>query len=217
TKIWVGTLLSKKLFIVDVAADPSRPTIVKTIEDISAVTGLHGPHTYYALPGRMLLTFLSSADGNPPGGMAEFTNDGELVRVIKTLTTDPVPLEVRWSVRPGKAHGWTNSALGDSIWFFAQGKDGKFATKKVADLGKGCLPADLRQSPDDRYLYVSCFMKSEIQAWDVSTPDRPRSRHAAELRWTVASSGLWPRRCSSAQRPPPGGTSRRRLRRRAGD
>src|SRR5206468_3344029 len=210
------------------------------------------------------------------GGMAEFTNDGELVRVIKnpadspyaydvavkpdvnrmitssftplrnyrkplpqwdmkdggntllvwdfkerkviqTLTTDPVPLEVRWSVRPGKAHGWTNSALGDSIWFFAQGKDGKFATKKVADLGKGCLPADLRQSPDDRYLYVSCFMKSEIQAWDVSTPDRPRSRHAAELRWTVASSGLWPRRCSSAQRPPPGGTSRRRLRRRAGD
>ena len=233
TKIWVGTLLSKKLFIVDVAADPSRPTIVKTIEDISAVTGLHGPHTYYALPGRMLLTFLSSADGNPPGGMAEFTDDGELVRVIKnpadspyaydvavkpdvnrmitssftplrnyrkplpqwdmkdggntllvwdfkerkviqTLTTDPVPLEVRWSVRPGKAHGWTNSALGDSIWFFAQGKDGKFATKKVADLGKGCLPADLRQSPDDRYLYVSCFMKSEIQAWDVSTPDRPR-------------------------------------------
>src|SRR5438094_6299026 len=233
TKIWVGALLSKKLFIVDVAADPSRPTIVKPIEDISAVTGLHGPHTYYALPGRMLLTFLSSADGNPPGGMAEFTNDGELVRVIKnpadspyaydvavkpdvnrmitssftplrnyrkplpqwdmkdggntllvwdfkerkviqTLTTDPVPLEVRWSVRPGKAHGWTNSALGDSIWFFAQGKDGKFATKKVADLGKGCLPADLRQSPDDRYLYVSCFMKSEIQAWDVSTPDRPR-------------------------------------------
>src|SRR5204862_3760522 len=51
---------------------------------------------------------------------------------------------------------------------------GRFTTKKVADLGKGCLPGDLRQSPDDRYLYVSCFMKSEIQAWDVSTPDKPR-------------------------------------------
>jgi selenium-binding protein 1 len=233
TKIWAGTLLSKKLFILDVATDPARPAIVKTIEDITALTGLHGPHTYYALPGRMLLTFLSSADGAPPGGLAEFTNDGTLIRVIKnpagapyaydvavkpeinrmitssftvlrnyakplaqwdmkdggntmlvwdfkerkvlqTLTTDPVPLEVRWSLKPGRAHGWTNSALGDSIWFFSRGKDGRFATRKVADLGKGCLPADLRQSPDDRYLYVSCFMRSEIQAWDVATPDRPR-------------------------------------------
>jgi selenium-binding protein 1 len=233
TKIWAGTLMSKKLFIFDVATDPAKPKIVNTIDDITAATGLHGPHTYYALPGRMLITFLSSADGAPPGGLAEFTNDGQLVRAIKhpaaapyaydvavkpeinrmvtssftvlrnyqkplaqwdmkdggntlliwdfkerkvlqTLTTDPVPLEVRWSVKPGVAHGWTNSALGDSIWFFSQGKDGKFTTKKVADLGKGCLPGDLRQSPDDRYLYVSCFMKSELQAWDVSRPDKPR-------------------------------------------
>ena len=233
TKIWAGTLFGKQLFIIDVATDPARPRIVKTIDDITATTGLHGPHTYYALPGRMLITFLSSADGNPPGGLAEFTNDGQLIRtwknpatapyaydaavkpelnrmitssftvfrnyrkplaqwdmkdggntllvwdfkerkVLQTLTTDPVPLEVRWSLKPGKAYGWTNSALGDSIWFFSQGKDGRFSTKKVADLGKGCLPADLRQSPDDRYLYVSCFMKSEIQAWDVSRPDRPR-------------------------------------------
>jgi selenium-binding protein 1 len=233
TKIWAGTLFSKRLFIIDVATDPAKPRIVKTIEDITALTGLHGPHTYYALPGRMLLTFLSSADGNPPGGLAEFTNDGQLIRVFKnpastpyaydvaikpeinrmitssftpyrnyskplaqwdmkdggntllvwdfkerkllqTLTTDPVPLEVRWSLKPGKAYGWTNSALGDSIWFFSRGKNGAFSTKKVADLGKGCLPADLRQSPDDRYLYVSCWMRSEIQAWNVSVPDKPR-------------------------------------------
>ena len=233
TKIWAGTLFGKQLFIIDVASDPARPKIVKTIDDITALTGLHGPHTYYALPGRMLLTFLSSADGNPPGGLAEFTNDGQFIRawkhpatapyaydvavkpdlnrmitssftpfrnyrkplaqwdmkdggntllvwdfkerkLLQALTTDPVPLEVRWSLKPGAPHGWTNSALGDSIWFFSQGKDGRFATRKVADLGKGCLPADLRQSPDDRYLYVSCFMKSEIQAWDVTMPHRPR-------------------------------------------
>jgi len=232
TKIWAGTLFSKRLFIMDVATDPTKPKIIKTIDDISALTGLHGPHTYYALPGRMLVTFLSSADGNPPGGIAEFTNDGQLIRawknpayaptydvavkpeinrmitssftpfrnysrplsqwdlkdggntllvwdfkerkVLQALTTDPVPLEVRWSLKPGKAYGWTNSALGDSLWFFSQGKDRAFSSKKVADLGKGCLPADLRQSPDDRYLYVSCFMKSEIQAWDVSRLDKPR-------------------------------------------
>jgi selenium-binding protein 1 len=95
-------------------------------------------------------------------------------KILQSIATDPVPLEVRWSLRPGRAYGWTNSALGDSIWFFAQGKDGRFSAKKAADLGKGCLPADLRQSPDDRYLYVSCFMRSEIQAWDVAVPDKPR-------------------------------------------
>jgi methanethiol oxidase len=233
TKIWAGSLFSKRLFIFDVAADPAQPRLIKTIEDITALTGLHGPHTYYALQGRMLLTFLSSAEGALPGGIAEFTNDGEFVRVwqnppgapyaydvaikpelnrmitssftphrnyskpmahwdlkdggntlvvwdlkerkpIQILTTDPIPLEVRWSVKSGKAYGWANSALGDSLVFFRQEKNGKFSVKKVADLGKGCLPADLRHSPDDRYLYVSCFLTSEIQAWDVSVPDKPR-------------------------------------------
>jgi len=233
TKIWAGTLFTNKLFVLDVATDPARPRIVKTLDDLGALTGLHGPHTYYALPGRMLLTFLSSADGSPPGGMAEFTNDGQLIRVwknpanapyaydvavkpdinrmvtssfvplrnyrkplaewdlkdggntllvwdfkerriLQTLVTDPVPLEVRWSLLPGRTYGWTNSALGDSIWLFTRIPDGRFTARKVADLGKGCLPADLRQSPDDRYLYVSCFMRSEVQAWDVSRPDRPR-------------------------------------------
>src|SRR2546428_3646173 len=74
TKIWVGTLLSKKLFIVDVAADPSRPTIVKTIEDISAVTGLHGPRTHHSLPGRELPTLPSSGPAHPPRATAQLTN-----------------------------------------------------------------------------------------------------------------------------------------------
>src|SRR3989442_10695760 len=94
TKIWLGALLSKRLFIIDVAADPARPTIVKTIDDISAVTRPHGPHTYYPLPGRMLLTFLASADGHPPGGLAEFTNDGELVRALKNPRGSPYAYDV---------------------------------------------------------------------------------------------------------------------------
>jgi len=94
TRIWLGTLFSKRLFIIDVATDPAQPRIIKTIEDITALTGLHGPHTYYALPGRMLLTFLSSADGNPPGGLAEFTNDGQLIRVFKNPASTPYAYDV---------------------------------------------------------------------------------------------------------------------------
>jgi selenium-binding protein 1 len=36
------------------------------------------------------------------------------------------------------------------------------------------LPADLRQSPDDKYLFVSCFMGDEIQQWDVSDLKKPK-------------------------------------------
>ena len=41
--------------------------------------------------------------------------------------------------------------------------------EKIADTG--ALPADLRQSPDDRYLFVSCFGDNLLQQWDVSDPD----------------------------------------------
>jgi selenium-binding protein 1 len=232
TRIWAGTLFSNRIFIFDVANDPARPRIVKVLNDLAQTTGMMGPHTHYALPGRMLISFLSSADGGLPGGMAEFTNDGQFIRairhprsapyaydlavkpdlnlmvtssftpyrnysrplsqwnlkdggntllvwdfrerrVLQTLQTGAIPLEVRWARRLGAAYGFTNAALDDSIWMFRR-KNGAFAATRVADLGKGCLPADLRQSPDDRYLYVSCFLRHEIQAWDVSHPERPR-------------------------------------------
>ena len=54
--------------------------------------------------------------------------------------------------------------------------DGTYEFKKVADTG--ALPADLRQSPDDRYLFVSCFGDNLIQQWDVTDPDQPRSSSA---------------------------------------
>ena len=230
TRIWAGTLFSNKIFIFDVASDPARPKIVKVLDDLGKTTGMMGPHTHYALPGRMLISFLSKADGGLPGGMAEFTNDGQFIRAIpnpdsapyaydlavkpdlnlmvtssfvpyrnyskplsqwdmkdggntllvwdfkerrllQTLTTGPAPLEVRWSLKPKAAYGFTNVALDDSLWMFKR-TNGTFTTKKAAELGKGCLPADLRQSPDDKYLYVSCFLKNEIQVWDVSTPEK---------------------------------------------
>jgi hypothetical protein len=45
--------------------------------------------------------------------------------------------------------------------------------KKVADTG--ALPADLRQSPDDKYLYVSCFGDNSIQQLDATDPEHPSS------------------------------------------
>ncbi len=238
TRIWAGGLFSSRIWILDVATDPAKPRIEKVLDDVPGQTGLTGPHTYYALPGRMLLSFLGSADGGLPAGMAEFTNDGKFIRRIENPGDAPygydvavkpdlnrmvtssftplrnykkplsemdmkdfgdqmvvwdfkerkplqvghagaAPLEVRWSLKPGNDYGFTNCALDNSIWLFRGKGDGSYEFRKVAETGP--LPADLRQSPDDRYLFVSCFGAEDIQQWDVSDPEHPKLASTAKV------------------------------------
>lgn len=232
THIWGLSLFSNRIFLIDVASDPARPKLVTTLEDPGKPAGFASPHTAYALPGRMLVSFLSSHAGSLPTGLAEFTNDGKLIRKIDLpkespygydvaiqpalnrmvtsgftyydnykkplaqmdfskfgnelilwdfrqrqpiarLKTGGAPLETRWSLKPDAHHGFTNCALDDSLWIWEGDKTGtKYTARKLCSTGK--LPADLRQSPDDRFLFVSCFASDEIQQWDVSDLAKPR-------------------------------------------
>src|SRR5205085_12253185 len=92
--------------------------------------------------------------------------------VISRLKTSGAPLEGRWSLKEGQNPGFTNCALDNSVWVWEGAKDGTYSARKLCDVGK--LPADLRQSPDDRYLFVSCFASDEIQQWDVSDLANPK-------------------------------------------
>jgi selenium-binding protein 1 len=226
-KLWAASLNSNRFFIFDVASDPMHPKLIRTIDNVAQLTELSGPHTPYAIPGRMLISMASGPDGTGPGGLAEFTNDGEFVashkspdhiyepvvkpefnrmitsswvsqktimtpgdkwdpkdysntlqvwdfkerKIIQTLTGEPIGIAQRWMLKPGARHGYNISFPGNSIWMFRMDKDGKFGYKKAAELRPGCMPGDMRQSPDDKYVYISCFVGSEIQAWDVSDPD----------------------------------------------
>jgi len=231
THIWGMSLFSNRVFVIDVAGDPAHPKLVKTIENIGGPAKLASPHSPYALPGRMLLSFLSAADGGLPAGLAIYRNDGEFIeklafpadapygydvaikpdlnrmvtssftyfnnyknpfakmdlkkfgndlllwdyrerKLLAKLKTDGAPLECRWSLKPGANHGFTNCALADSIWVWEGDDKGKYTARKLCTTGK--LPADLRQSPDDRYLFVSCFVSDEIQQWDVSDLKNPK-------------------------------------------
>lgn len=79
--LWAGGLDTNKVFIFDVATDPAKPTLHKTIENFVADSGgAVGPHTTYALPGRMMITALSNNKDN--GGrtaLVEYTNEGEYI------------------------------------------------------------------------------------------------------------------------------------------
>lgn len=231
TKIWAASLNSDRFFIFDVATDPMNPKLIRIIDKVAKATGLSGPHTPYAIPGRMLVSMASGPDGKGTGGLAEFTNDGNFIashpatnhpyetvvkpefnrmitsawfpqetwmkplkdwqpsswvnpntmlvwdlkerKIIQTLTaSEPVMLAARWMLKPGAKYGYNISNGGNSIWMFKMKDDGTFDYKKAGDNGAGCGPADLRQSPDDKFLYVSCFASSEIQAWDISDPEK---------------------------------------------
>src|SRR5262245_37368243 len=84
SKIWAAALNTSRFFIFDVKTDPMNPKLVRTIDNVAQITGLSGPHTPYAIPGRMLITMASAADGTGPGGVAEFSNDGEFIAAHKT-------------------------------------------------------------------------------------------------------------------------------------
>jgi len=79
--LWASGLDTSKIFIFDVHSDPAAPKLHKTIGDFVAKTGgVVGPHTLYALPGRMLITGLSNnRDHGGKTGLVEYTNEGEYV------------------------------------------------------------------------------------------------------------------------------------------
>jgi methanethiol oxidase len=110
--LWLGGLDSSQIFVFDVATNPGKPKLVKKIGDFVAKSGgVVGPHTFYALPGRMLITGLSNAkDGGGKTGMVEYTNAGEFIRTIWMPTGAEYGYDVR--VKPDLNRMLTSSFAG---------------------------------------------------------------------------------------------------------
>ena len=79
--LWAGGLDTSKIFIFDVHTDPAKPRLDKTIDDfVGKSGGVVGPHTFYALPGRMMITGLSNdRDHGGPTALVEYANNGQYV------------------------------------------------------------------------------------------------------------------------------------------
>ncbi len=82
--LWAGGLDDSVIYVFDVATDPAKPKVVRTIKDFATASGgMVGPHTFYALPGRLLITGLSNTkDNGGRTGLVEYSNDGKLIRAI---------------------------------------------------------------------------------------------------------------------------------------
>ena len=88
--LWASGLDTSKIFIFDVHSNPAKPTLHKTISDfVSKSGGVVGPHTSYALPGRMMLTGLSNnRDHGGRTALVEYTNAGDYVATHWMPTDD---------------------------------------------------------------------------------------------------------------------------------
>ncbi len=79
--LWAGGLDTSKIFIFNIYSDPAKPRLYKTIDNFVAKSGgVVGPHTTYALPGRMMITGLSNdKDHGGRTAMVEYTNGGQYI------------------------------------------------------------------------------------------------------------------------------------------
>lgn len=89
-QLWVAGLGTSKIFIFDIHTDPSKPTLVKTIDTFEKDSGgVVGPHGIYALPGRVLISGLSnSKDHHGKTALVEYTNDGKYIATHWHPTTE---------------------------------------------------------------------------------------------------------------------------------
>jgi selenium-binding protein 1 len=88
--LWAGGLDTSRIFVFDVHSDPARPKLHQTISDFTATSGgVVGPHTHYALPGRILITGLSNnRDHGGRTALVEYSNEGKYLATHWMPTDD---------------------------------------------------------------------------------------------------------------------------------
>ena len=82
--LWMGGLDDSQIFVFDVATDPANPKLVKTIDHFTKDSGgVVGPHTFFALPGRMLISGLSNdKDKGGRTALVEYNNNGDYIQTL---------------------------------------------------------------------------------------------------------------------------------------
>ena len=173
--LWAGRLDDNKIFIFDLI-DPEHPKLIRTIDDFVQKTGFVGPHTFYAMPGRMLVQALSnSKDHGGRTGLVLYNNQGEIVETYPMPTTEVAGVVgdgygYDIGINPGKNVMLTSSFTG---W-----------NNYMMDLGK------LVKDPE-----AMKYFGNTMAIWDVKSmkPTQVFSVPGAplEIRWSLKEGDNW--------------------------
>jgi methanethiol oxidase len=124
--LWAGGLSDNNIYVFDLK-NPAQPKLTNTIKAFGKSAGLLGPHTFYALPGRMLVAGLSNTKTkNGQTGMAMFNNAGKVIATHPMPTTeiggvkgDGYGYDI--AINPGKNMMLTSSFTGHGNYMRALG------------------------------------------------------------------------------------------------
>jgi selenium-binding protein 1 len=186
--LWLGGLDTSEIFVFDVATNPAKPKLAKRISNFVAKSGgVVGPHTFYALPGRMLITGLSNQkDGGGKTGLVEYTNAGEFIRAIWMPAGAEYGYDVR--VKPDLNRMLTSSFTGRKNYMRPLGElmgDAeamkKFgntmvvwdfhARKPLQTLEVPGAPLEIRWALDPRHYYAFTSAALTARLWGVFRKD----------------------------------------------
>lgn len=110
---WTGGLDTNRIFIFDIHSDPAAPKLHKVIETfVTDSGGVVGPHTFFALPGSMMITGLSNQDDH--GGrtaLVEYNDDGDYVATYWMPTADDMQGAVAVDGAVADGYGYDIRAL----------------------------------------------------------------------------------------------------------
>ena len=142
--LWAGRLDDNPIFVFDVDSNPAKPRLVNTIKDFAAKTKFAGPHTFYALPGRMMIQALSNTKDH--GGATMVLWDLQAMEPTKVFDVPGAPLEIRWSLNGSDNWAISATALTSKLWLVKQDAAGQWQAKDAAMIGdpaKIPLPVDI--------------------------------------------------------------------------
>jgi selenium-binding protein 1 len=182
--LWAGGLDSSAIFVFDLASDPAKPKRVRTISDfVERSGGVVGPHTFYPIPGRMLITGLSNAtDAGGKTALVEYANDGTYLRTIWMPAGAEYGYDVR--VNPHLNRMLTSSFTGKANYMRPLGellKDAeamkKFgntmvvwdfhARKPLQTLEVPGAPLEIRWATDPRHEYAFTTTALTSKIWGI--------------------------------------------------
>lgn len=98
----------------------------------------------------------------------------ETREVTQIAEIDPGAAVLRPLRGEGSTGGFVNALFGNTIWHWDEAGDGTLRFERVVTLPEGSLPADMRISPDDRFLFVSLWAGGKVQQYDITSPGSPR-------------------------------------------
>lgn len=111
--LWAGGLDTNRIFIFDVHSNPAEPRLHKTIDTfVKDSGGCVGPHTFFALPGRMMITGLSNdKDHGGRTALVEYNDEGEYVATYWMPTADDMQGAVAVDGAVADGYGYDIRAL----------------------------------------------------------------------------------------------------------